>query len=114
MDMGIEDAKHSSIQIMKVLIQAIFTITTTTTTTTTKMKSLKVHLATSSRGKERLHRPQLSKSLVGWLDPVDNHIKDNADVKELSEQHSIMKQFGGSLPGLETTLKKFQSVTPQL
>ena len=53
-------------------------------TTTTNMKSLKVHLATSSRGKERLHRPQLSKSLVGWLDPVDNHIWDNADVKELS------------------------------
>ena len=53
-------------------------------TTPTNMKSLKVHLATSSRGKERLHRPQLSKSLVGWLDPVDNHIWDNADVKELS------------------------------
>ena len=48
--------------------------TTTTTTTPTNIKSLKVHLATSSRGKERLHRPQLSKSLVGWLDPVDNHI----------------------------------------
>ena len=67
---------------MKILIQAILTITTTTAT---KKISLKVHLATSSRGKERLHRPQLSKSLVGWLDPVYNHIEDDVDVNELSE-----------------------------
>ena len=28
-----------------------------------------IYLATSSRGKERLQRPQFSKSFVGWLEP---------------------------------------------
>ena len=39
----------------------------------TIMILIQVHLATSSRGKERLQRPQFSKSFVGWLEPGHNH-----------------------------------------